>query len=536
MDPSDLADDVDDAGYEIDTTSTTGTSVKVITNGTRVQSYKGTDVATWLAADQELGGNGVVIEVYDADDDDTADTIVLVRTYLAKVVEVIEDDEDTKKDERALDLEIYMSGNTTDSNSVTVNKDTAGFESVYAEVEEDDYVLVAPEGDKNSDNVDMLTVALPEKVTGAVTSYTKGKNVTVAGTKYEYADSTVVDGAAYVIKDEYDLYLDANGYVLFADGVKADDQYVYVSEIVKDGVLSKSAYKGAAYFPDGTYEEITVSKIGGSDPSSDVTTGKWYTYTVKDGKYKLTALTGKAVEKATSGTITTNGAARVKYDTSNVKANKATVFVVLQDDETTVYTGINNVPDISATTGSTVAVIMGDNGYAKYAFINLTDDSTIEGATKGSDLVYIINHTDYTESVDADDNTFFTYDAIVNGKETTINVNASNVFTADALYTDVKYDSDGYVDSADVVSGSADKNNKAYSVDTAINYADGVLAIPGTRNFVLADNYTIYVVATDDSVKTMTAEKLAKNYATLKADVYTVEDDEVVSALYVDLQ
>ncbi len=61
-----------------------------------------------------------------------------------EVTNVEEDDEDTKKDERALEVEVYMSNGNAD---VILDKDTAGFDAIYKNAEEDDIVLVTPKAD-----------------------------------------------------------------------------------------------------------------------------------------------------------------------------------------------------------------------------------------------------------------------------------------------------------------------------------------------------------------------------------------------------
>ena len=141
-----------------------------------------------------------------------------------------------------------------------------------------------------------------------------------------------------------------------------------------------------------------------------------------------------------STTPTLLAAARI----DKVKANNDTIFVVNDDDDVTAYTGIKNVPDITAKDSKngavTVAVVM-DNDYADVVYI-YSADMSISGDS--GDRVYLLEESP-NASVDKDDNKYYEYDAIVNGEITT--VKATDKDLKIGLYQNVSYDENGYMGS-----------------------------------------------------------------------------------------
>ena len=178
----------------------------------------------------------------------------------------------------------------------------------------------------------------------------------------------------------------------------------------------------------------------------------------------------------------------------------------------------------------------------------VTTEGTIKGGTTDtSDVVYILSTTPDV-SVDEDENTYYTYTAIVNGTKTTINANADTVFVNNdgspvesvGLYMDVTYDSDGYVDSATLLDGTTADDNHIYETYTTtdkISYKSGVMMI-GDDAYSLADDCVIRTVD-GTTVKTVTASKLASTYKDgLKASTNVsviLDDDEVVTTLILDI-
>ena len=217
----------------------------------------------------------------------------------------------------------------------------------------------------------------------------------------------------------------------------------------------------------------------------------------------------------------TNASGSGKID--KVKANNDTIFVVNDDDDVTAYTGIKNVPDITAKDSKngavTVAVVM-DNDYADVVYI-YSADMSISGDS--GDRVYLLEEGP-NASVDKDDNKYYEYDAIVNGEITTVKATDKNLKIG--LYQNVSYDENGYMDDQDLVKGTSDDDFKAYEKITEISYKAGVLSL-NKNDVVLADSYKIFVNDDGDG-KTTTPSSLAKNFGvdgTYSESVFVFEDD-----------
>ena len=473
-------------------------------------------------------------------DDDNNVTITVINTYVAQV------DGDYDDQDEELDLDVLDESPFT-ADDYTLSSDDFDYLDTY---EDEDYVLVTVADGQ------IKTIQKADTVTGDVTSYTEKKNVTVDGTKYEYSKNytdAVKDDSklSYNLGNEYTLVLDTNGYVLYTDGTAGHNDYVYVASMKHSGGV-KSNLEGDAYFIDGTNKVITIDN---DEKFNERDYGNWYSYNEKsNGKYELTPIDAKdaatyygtmtadtTIDKKT-GVVTENGKSTVYVNDSKnepkadtVRANSNTIFVVNDDDDVTVYTGIKNVPDISAKDTKngtvTVAVVM-DGNYADVVYI-YSEDMSISGDS--GDRVYILDK-DYDASVDNDDNKYYEYDAIVNGKIGTIKATSNNLTVG--LYQNVSYDENGYMDDQDPVK---EKNNnteddyKAYTVNSTISYSGGVLTF-GDTDIVLADNYTIFLNDGGDG-KTTTPSKLARDYESGYTGiiyVYENDDDEALEVYVFD--
>ena len=515
VDKGDLYDVLGRTVYN-DITASKPTDFSVYVDGDPVSNPDVADYFVNNETDDAKGtAKGVLTQVFV--DDDNNVILSQIHTYVAQV-DGGYDEENEENEELELDdlgLDTFPAVNTTLS--------ADDFENLSA-FEDGDYVLITAVGDE------VKTIQAAEVVSGTVTSYTSNKNVTLDGTKYEYSQGY---SSTYNLKDDYDLVLDTYGYVIYADGVEASDDYVFITDIAKIGGVNKS-YEAKAYFVDGTTAVIEVSN---SDDltgwTSDSEKNAWYTYDEQnDGTYEL-GETAQAQKDFTTGTIIDTGDSRINLDKS-VRLNNDTVFVVRRGDTVNVYSGIKNVPEITANGTVEVCAILDDNGYADYLFINgETGELAISGSTAG-DRIYILD-TDYESSQDADDNDYYVYDAIVNGEIGTVELNSTTGIEK-GLYGSVTYDADGYINTKDLkkIEDTADTNLKAASVNTTVSYASGVLSF-GSLDLVLADDYTIFL-NDDGTGKTTTPSRLARDYEddAFKGVISWVVDDDLVTEVYVD--
>lgn len=461
-------------------------------------------------------------------DDDSNDVVItVINSYVAQV------DGDYDKNDEELELDILDEA-FVDVKDTTLSSDDFDYLDSYSD---EDYVLITVA------NKEIKTIDLAETVEGKVTAYTEKKNVTVDGTKYEYSknytDAVKEDSnLSYDLNDAYTLVLDANGYVIYTDGTAGHNDYVYVAKMDYAGGAKKSL-EGDAYFIDGTNKVITIDNDDDFDARDY---GNWYSYNEKsNGKYELEAIPtdkdtdtfyGSVSTSVNKGVVTENGKSTVYVNDTNatgsgkidkVKANNDTIFVVNDDDDVTAYTGIKNVPDITAKDSKngavTVAVVM-DDDYADVVYI-YSADMSISGDS--GDRVYLLEEGP-NASVDKDDNKYYEYDAIVNGEITTVKATDKNLKIG--LYQNVSYDENGYMDDQDLVKGTSDDDFKAYEKITEISYKAGVLSL-NKNDVVLADSYKIFVNDDGDG-KTTTPSSLAKNFGvdgTYSESVFVFEDD-----------
>ena len=457
---------------------------------------------------------GATTEVF-IDDDSNDVVITVINSYVAQV------DGDYDKNDEELDLKA-LDGTALPADDTTLSADDFDYLDTYSD---EDYVLVTVA------NKEIKTIDLAETVEGKVTAYTEKKNVTVDGTKYEYSknytDAVKNDSnLSYDLNEAYTLVLDANGYVIYTDGTAGHNDYVYVAEIAPTGG-AKADLEADAYFIDGTNKVVVVDNDDKIKDNTDFE-NKWYSYNEKsNGKYELEAITDEKNEtytvSADNQKIVENGKSSIYTDkVGGAKANNDTIFVVNDDDDVTAYTGIKNVPDITSKTANVTVAVVNDGAYADVVYI-YSADMSISGDS--GDRVYLLEKGP-NASVDKDDNKYYEYDAIVNGKITTVKATDKNLGIG--LYQNVSYDENGYMDDQDLVKDASDDDFKVYKDIKAISYKAGVLSLgEGKDDVVLADKYTIFVNDDGDG-KTTTPSSLAKNFGvdgTYSGDVFVFEDD-----------
>ena len=524
---------------------------------------------------EKVGGKGTLTEVYfqEAKNANEKDSVIIVEieTYLAQATS------DYDKDDEELSIEFKASG--APSVDTTLSLDDL---SNLADFEDEDYVLVtiAAEDKDDEDTQYVESIVKAEKVTATVTSYTVDDSVTAGGTKYSY-NATFEPDNKYNIKDEYDLYLDTYGNVIYTDGVSADDDVVYVSEAVKDGKLTSSKVIASALFLDGSYKEITLNKDPNGDKYKDLFANGnfnfeagWYSFKEKSGgSYDLTKKLNSKDDATTAGQkITEKDSIKV----NGYRATSKTQFIVTGalDESGKAYTGIKNVPAITNSSNDKdemafVSIVMdGTTNYAKYVLIS-KGDAKDKSTAKSGDLVYILESEPTDETVNEDEDTIYTYDAIVNGKVTSVDINSdADVVGAKGaveigLYEDVVYTDKVITDMTKAEADDDDFNKcedytiQPYAADSKITQKGSVVTFvdvdASSDAYYLADSAKIMVITVKadkngnkvyDEVKTVTAKKLVSDYSeqiatdfgTAKFSVTGVLDsDGNFTYLFVDL-
>ena len=490
-------------------------------------------------------GRGILTEVFvDEDSDDV--TITHIWTYVAQV------DGDYNADDGELDLDV-VEGTALEDVSVddyTLYDEDFSSLSSYAD---GDYVLVTV-ADREIQSIQPADV-----ITGSVTSYTQKSNVSLDGTRYYYNKSftdAVSSSKNYNLNDEYMLVMDTYGYIVYSDGTDGTESYVFISRVAATNGVSDEV-EARAYFQNGTTTTIVVDEDSSAtvptsvesgydgyvgDELKDLTTRvdvyTWYEYDEQsNGDYELNDIDGQDMEVGTAYPeadsdetfdIALSGSAYVYYNPANssdrIRADNSTVFIINDDDDISIYTGVRNLPDVSISNGmdAVVSWVVEDN-YAVSVYIE-ADNLSVSGGS--SDRVYILNNAP-DESVDSDGNDYYEYDAIVNGEITTVSA-SNDVFDEIGLYNDISYDSNDYVNDADLVTGTSDDDFKAHTglEYATISYSGGVLSFDDV-DLVLADDYTIFFNDDGDG-ETMTASSLSRDFDedNFTGDIYVYENDD----------
>ena len=492
--------------------------------------------------DVKIGGNGVLVEVF-YDDDKDEGTITLINSYLMQVNGDYDEDDEELVIDKIDECDAPFTSKTLSSDDL---------DGLDAFADEDYVIVTVADGD-------VKTIEKAEMVTGTVTEYVVDDTVTMNGTDYEYAATYDDSDRSYEVKEDYELYLDAYGYVLLAKGVEADDNYVFVSEFASSSLLSTKAKVVAyAYFTDGSADEITVSKVdktkvSGTDMNNVKNT--WFKYVEKDGKYELTTTSSFKVATASGDKVIDYKDSALKTyigQGKDSKATKDTIFVVLDDDDNVkVYTGIKNVPAVTAASDTSVYVSE-DKDYAAVVFVDLGNGHTKGGATS-SDVIYI---TDFDKAgTDSEDNDYYRYKAVVNGKlDQKVKFDVTSTALPEGLYTEIEYDSEtGFVTewvqvtAANIASGKVDKDDFSVLPVTGVDSQKaGVITftVSGGKDakYYMADDASIFVVkykldskgnTVVDEVKSVSAKTLVNDY-NQAATVYGVKNaDGDYTALYI---
>ena len=491
--------------------------------------------------DKHLGDRGMLVEVYVNDDNDEVN-VVMVETYLAQV------EGDYDKDDEELELNMLTGA---------VNDETLKLEDFgnLADFSDEDYVLVTVA------NGEIKSIALAEIVTANVDKYTKGTSVTLDGTAYNYnknfyntvADNTNKD-MTYDINENAVVIMDGYGFIIGLKEAEGSSDYVFINAFDAEGKFSSTTYLAEAFFTDGTKDTITLDKVDGQgikqkNSSTQITlkddTTKapgWYTYTkTNSDKYRLTSETnvgGGAYTFANVAPvdkkIVSEGKVNVYYsDTQYLRANNSTVFVVNDDGDITVTTGVKNAPTVTVLDNTPTVKLWAakEGSYTNYVFVDLGNASFDGATTDSGDIVYIYKTT-YDVEEDSKDE-YYTFDAIVNGKKDKISANDHNVFGETGLYKKVRYDSNDLVDSAQLVAGSDDDWKKETLTNATIEQKGKTVIFNQDTpvELYLADNAAIWVIEGTTATK-VTATKLANDFASGKAQITrgtvwaSVKDDE----------
>ena len=457
-------------------------------------------------ANREYTGTAIELYAEDNTDSKAITRVVVIQGYLAQI---------TDMDDESVTLDVYnpwLSDGKDDAVSFTVEDNTRSdddwFDRLTSWYDTDEYLVLYLEGANVDDDMDILGVSNVDKVSGKVSTVKVGTiadgyngTFTMDGTKYTLASA--YNEVEIKAGDEYDFFLDENGYVIGAKAASdATDltDYVFIKETGNAGFdrIAK------ALFMDGTSKTITVSEL---DDDEDFTwadtqgdANKFYTFKEKsNGEYEL------KVVKDSGSKIVTQGKQDNTYiddvsrpiDGVDNSANSSTVFIAKDK----VYTGVKNAPEVGSSTDKThTAYYLLDESGRLMVVYTPTKGSA---STDADELIYVLSDKK-SEGLDDNDDTYYVYDVIMDGKKTTLTTKDDSL--KPGVYEITAYEDDVYAE-LDPAS-THDLVNKVDGITASdVDYKDGTLTLSSSKSFILADGVQIFTVD-GTTVKTINASSI----------------------------
>ena len=509
----------------------------------------------------KYGDNGVLTEVFYDNDNDSV-IITEVNTYVGTITKTV----------KATDKKDAYVVVAPESEKPTNFKNEFETDDKF---EDDDYVLYT----YSLKEKEIESVAAATKVEGtvtvaenSVTNNSDKKALTINGTKYKASAKISGENLSDVsVKQDYTIYLDSYGYMIYVEENEAIGDYALILNI-KGGSDWYLGNRVELLFTDGTTKIVTTDKD--YNAKKGMVKHDIVTYKVNaDGEYTLKALpTEKLVSAESTGdekydTLTTNktlsmenNKAGLKIDGTTYTANSASVFVVADagsTDDFTAYTGVKNAPSIDTTKAKKLSETADTYAYCKSGkmitvmFVFPGKNVEINDAT--SNALFVANGS-VSNLIHDNDGDYFTFSAVVDGELKTVKV-AQDVkvdgvkqtekqikksfgglfksYTTDkGIITSVKtyedYDKNQDVENESAVNGTVsgiDKVSKEYTVKLGLQ-KDGEYKYTVTVD----KDAKIFYVNTDDEISVSSYSAIAKDD---NDDVYAVVKDYMVKTLIV---
>ena len=523
-------------------------------------------------------GNGALTQVF-VDDENEAIIITTVNTYLAKATA------DYNEKKGTLSVEVY---DVAAGAAKTIDvDDVAGIEKYV----EDDYMLVNwAEIGTDGNKMEIVAVSDPEVMSDCeITKYSHESYVVTGGEQYDYAlkGNALNEVADYynnaLTNYTYNLYFDQYGYVAGVTIYSGEANYLFLTGYDRTtSNLSIKTATAAVIFMDGTMSEVKVNvndtndNLPNSGDYTDLQTSgepdynAWFTYTTteKNGEtiYTLDDVANYVNVPATSVKDINSASVRLSQSGKIAYGNDDSVYLTVEAKEdgvdtgdaimkvTGTYTGVQNV-DLKVNKTATGTIT--DSIFAVY-----DKDKYIIGAiVVGEDASSTENYAfavkaAQNEYIDADDNYYWDFMAVVDGEVKTLTVKEkgttvlrdtiakSIAYDKDAMFK-LTYDADGYVVGATLCKDSdtnvyggtefnaqTDMNPDIYKIyDVRHGYAATLLATGKTLyvtnksdkdvGLTIAEGATIVVVQRE---RTATGDISVEEYSTFGQAINSLED------------
>lgn len=397
------------------------------------------------------------------------------------------------------------------------------------------------------DNWVIESVAIADSITGNVASTRTAngvKSYSIGGKSYKLAENATAAANALVASTaENKIYLDANGYIIDAVGVKDDTNYAVVVDYGSEntGVMhsgSNAVYYATLLYTDGTKETVKVapSCLTGDNSAAKIATLSGLSNSIvsyapatgtEAGTIKLSTAAGTGSAFDTATVAVTKNSATIDTD---IFANSKTVYIVERINSTTKavsydrYVGVAAVPTLQS--ANVKVVKSASNNYASFVYVvngkNATSSTTV------SDIVFVYSDSivEDTAIVNGNSVTTYTYKAIVNGKADTLTSAVAQIADNKNAFVN-GYSTGSY---GQITLGTAlTTNGYAQISGTGIStISNSVVTVAGTK-YVVNDSTLVFKLGADG----FEAVALEDVTASTTANVYGYTKDNVVAVLVI---
>ena len=486
----------------------------------------------------KVGADGSLLNVYYDNDAETI-TLVLINTYVGEVGAVYK--QSSTKD-------AYVTIKTGDG----YTKPATTIKSEYktdAFAKED---IVAYTYSKKSGDDGIQSMALAEKVTGTMSTFTTAGSVTVGGTKYDANAKSVATVKETLNGDvdngtEVTAYLDAYGYVLYLKA-NTSKQYAVVldygagsrleSDRVKllftDGTTKKVDLDKAVYM-NGTTETDATIVSGTSTTANQVSKYDIVSYTISSDGYKLT-LVADAAQTSTSANdkVITNGSPAMKFAGTTLPADGETIFLTETKKSSTsnttysVYEGIANVPTAKMLSNDeTWYAAYKKAGDSAYTVVFLLNNDKVQMSSGNKDVIFVKGNSD-GKSYTKDLGYYFAYTAYLDGEK--FELKSENAITEWTLGYGPQYNDKGILTSFEQKANSSASTADVLYAATTGDTKNSVVKLGGSV-YAYGKDVKVYIINVEGDVNAIDVTSIGEDANDLVW--FKLNDDDIVTDLYI---
>ena len=492
----------------------------------------------------KVGADGSLLNVYYDNDAETI-TLVLINTYVGEVGAV------------------YKQSSTKDAYVTIKTGDgyTKPATTIKSEYKTDAFAkgdIVAYTYSNKSGDDGIQSMALAEKVTGTMSTFTTAGSVTVGGTKYDANAKSVATVKETLNGDvdngtEVTAYLDAYGYVLYLKA-NTSKQYAVVLDYGKGSRLESDRVK--LLFTDGTTKKVDLDKAvymnGTTEEKANIAataTGSFTTssnnnelskydivsYTVSSNGYKLT-LVADAAETSTSkdDKVIINGSPAMKFTSTTLPADGETIFLTETKKSSTsnttysVYEGIANVPTAKMLSNDeTWYAAYKKAGDSAYTVVFLLNNDKVQMSSGNKDVIFVKGNSD-GKSYTKDLGYYFAYTAYLDGEK--FELKSENAITEWTLGYGPQYNDKGILTSFEQKANSSASAADVLYTTTTGDTKNSVVKLGGSV-YAYGKDVKVYMINVEGDVNAIDVTSIGEDANDLVW--FKLNDDDIVTDLYI---